>query len=375
MQGVSLYIRIADASGRRKYVKAKVPTPSKPKPQQGVYYLRYEIQEQRGDGSIMPRRVWEAVGNDYGPANAALHLKHAALWKQGKVPFMSVAASEGTLLLANAIEKYLANITALKSESTAAGYSYALNQFKVSCKKIRLKDIRKQDLTDFIICLKQQGLSDRTISNRVGEVVTFLRANEIKDITVRHKYVEKKVKAYHSDDLKLLMCAAKPEEWIAFQFFLGTGCRDQEVMHATWDDVDFKDGIFTVREHPEFGFKPKDYEEREIPLPTYLLEALKQRTRTSKLIFPTRKGKPQGHFLRMLKEVAERAGVDPDECGLHKFRKTYATLQHENGVSARTIQKRLGHSSLETTLAYLEAADVRSAETRKAVDDTFAVFA
>jgi integrase len=53
----------------------------------------------------------------------------------------------------------------------------------------------------------------------------------------------------------------------------------------------------------------------------------------------------------------------------------YATLQHENGVSARTIQKRLGHSSLETTLAYLEAADVRSVETRKVVDETFMEFA
>jgi integrase/recombinase XerD len=150
----------------------------------------------------------------------------------------------------------------------------------------------------------------------VGEIVTFLRANDIKDVTIRHKYVENKVKAYHPDELKLLMCAAKPEEWITFQFFLGTGCHEQEVMHATWNDVDFKDGVFTVREHPEFGFKPKDYEEREIPLPTYLLEALKQRTRTSALIFPTREGKPQGHFLRMLKDVAERAGVNPNQCGL-----------------------------------------------------------
>ena len=95
----------------------------------------------------------------------------------------------------------------------------------------------------------------------------------------------------------------------------------------------------------------------------------------SDLIFPTREGKPNGHFLRTLKEVAERAGVNPDECGLHKLRKTYATLQHENGVSARTIQKRVRHSSLETSLAYLEAASVRSAETRQLVDETFAAFA
>lgn len=77
----------------------------------------------------------------------------------------------------------------------------------------------------------------------------------------------------------------------------------------------------------------------------------------------------------MLKEIAVRAGVNPNECGLHKFRKTFATLQHENGVSARTIQKRLGHSSLETTLDYLEEAEATSEATRQVVNDTFAAFA
>jgi integrase/recombinase XerD len=146
-------------------------------------------------------------------------------------------------------------------------------------------------------------------------------------------------------------------------------------MYACWGDIDFKDGIFTIRDHPEWGFTTKDHEEREIPLPSHLIEKLKVRVRTSELIFPSTQGKPNGHFLRVLKEIAVRAGVDPDQCGLHKFPKTYATLQHENGVSARTIQKRLGHSSLETTLAYLEAASVRSKETREVVDETFAMFA
>ena len=286
------------------------------------------------------------------------------------------APSEAALTLETAIEKYLANIAALKSQKTSDGYAYTLNQFKASCgSAILLKDICKQDLMDFVVYTKKQGLSDRTISNRVGEVVTFLRANGIKDVTIRHKFTEKIVKAYDPDDLKLLFCAAMPEEWIVFQFFLGTGAREQEVMHACWDDINFRDGIFTIRDHPEWGFTTKDHEEREIPLPTHLLEALKKRSQTSKLIFPAAKGGPERHFLRMLKDIAIRAGVDPDECGLHKFRKSYATLQHENGVSARTIQKRLGHSSLETTLAYLEAADVRSVETRKVVDETFMAFA
>jgi|GEM_PF-4097835 len=59
-----------------------------------------------------------------------------------------------------------------------------------------------------------------------------------------------------------------------------------------------------------------------IPLPTHPLQALKKRTQTSKLIFPAAKGGPERHSLRVLKDIALWAGVDPDECGLHKFRKS-----------------------------------------------------
>ena len=141
--------------------------------------------------------------------------------------------------------------------------------------------------------------------------------NDIKDVTIRHKYTEKVVKAYHPDDLKLLFCAAKQEESITFQFFLTTGAREQEVMHACWGDIDFKDGVFTIRDHPEWGFTTKDHEERDIPLPGHIVEKLKARMRTSELIFPSKQGRPNGHFLKTPKEVAERAGVNPDQCGLH----------------------------------------------------------
>jgi len=44
-------------------------------------------------------------------------------------------------------------------------------------------------------------------------------------------------------------------------------------------------------------------------------------------------------------------------------------------VDARTIQKRLGHSDLATTLACLEPEDARSANARKKVNAVFGVFA
>src|SRR5262249_13458024 len=148
--------------------------------------------------------------------------------------------------------------------------------------------------------------------NRVGEVVTFLRHFGIKDVTIRVKYVEQTVRAYRPDELKTLFAVAEPEEWILFQFFLCTGAREQEVMYATWDDIDFVDGLFTVKAKEDWT--PKDYEEREIPLPDFLVAKLKARMLTTKgkLIFPNvvnGEQKPDGHMLRKLKYLAKRAGL------------------------------------------------------------------
>ena len=45
------------------------------------------------------------------------------------------------------------------------------------------------------------------------------------------------------------------------------------------------------------------------------------------------------------------------ELELHQLRHTHATELTKDGVSARTIQKRLGHRRLQTTLVYAEHTD------------------
>jgi len=279
----------------------------------------------------------------------------------------------GELMLDAAIDNYIENIEH-KSSKTSSGYRYTLQQFYASTGNSPLSQVTTQQLYDFVGYLRRDGLGDRTIHNRVGEVVTFLRHFGIKEVTMRIKYVEQKVRAYRPDELKALFKVADPEESLLFQFFLCTGAREQEVMYAEWNDVDFVDNLFTVK--AKANWKPKDYEEREIPIPDFLVAALKQRLLTTKgsLIFPQPEGKPDGHMLRKLKYLAKRAGLH-GQFKLHKFRKTYATLQHRAGVDARTIQKRLGHSALETTLAYLEGEEARSDRSRQQVNGTFAMFA
>jgi integrase len=88
---------------------------------------------------------------------------------------------------------------------------------------------------------------------------------------------------------------------------------------------------------------------------------------TSKLIFPNVRNEPDGHFLKKLQRVATKAGLDC-RVFLHKFRVTFACNHHRNGVPARTIQSWLGHSDLETTLAYLAAEDMQDERIRELVN-------
>ena len=203
------------------------------------------------------------------------------------------------------------------------------------------------------------------------------------------------VSSYQPEEITKLLAAADQEESEILQFFLFTGSRDQEVQYATWRDVDFSAKTFTVSEKLDLQWSPKDSEEGSIPIPDSLVEALQNRRKRypgTRLIFPTTHGKPNGHFLRGLKRLAFRTGMNCGHCynkvgqccatkpvckrfELHRFRKTFATMHHEAGVPVRTISRWLRHSDLETTLRYLAASDDKSEKTRAQVNNTFAAFA
>ena len=128
---------------------------------------------------------------------------------------------------------------------------------------------------------------------------------------------------------------------------------------------------------------PKDCEKRVVPIPDELIAQLAAGKNGSSLIFG-KHGQPDGHLIRRLKMVAFKGGLNCGKCQgiqngkpvscadapccehwiLHRFRKNFATDRHENGASARQIQKWLGHSSLETTLRYLATMDDTSEQVR-----------
>jgi integrase/recombinase XerD len=167
-------------------------------------------------------------------------------------------------------------------------------------------------------------------------------------------------------------CDATERLW--FEFFLMTGMREQEVMHCSWEDVNLSRGTVTVRYKPEYGFSPKSYKEREVPIPAKLVGKLKawkiKSDKTCGLLFPTAGCRPKLDFLDCLKECAERAELAQGNFWLHKFRATFATWSLWAGVDLRTVQQWLGHSDMESTMRYLKPSG--SQQVRDKVNEIFA---
>jgi integrase/recombinase XerD len=363
---------------------------------EGSYYLRY-----KRDGK--PRQ-WTPVGSDPDRAIIALrnmeHDLQAIGLGRSEPPIaedVSEQSAEVKLSLADAVASYLLEVRRFRSPKTIAAAEDMLGRFIASLPDKALGKIKREDLLTHMFTLKQSGLGARTVHNHMCRIVSFLRSHDITALLRPGdvpKYDQKEVSAYNADELRKLFASCDPEERLLFTFLLNTGFREQEAMFCSWANVDFLANVVTVRSKPELGFRIQDKEERSIPVPNSLIEALGKRKQLSNsmLLFPNKQGKPNGHMLRDLQQAAHRAGLNCGECvtkggvtcsarpvcgewGLHKFRKTFATMHSEAGVSPRTIQRWLGHSDLATTLRYLAVADLRSERTRAQVNASFAAIA
>ena len=344
----------------------------------------------------------KAVGRFADEAQTALINKEAALRRAsvaGAVPASTAVEPEKPTTsgrdFPEAVNQYLSEVRRGKSKKTHLAYSIALDGFSKVCKAQTIEAISRGDVLKYTDMLRDSSLTPRTIANRLAFLKTFFKHFDLAwpmFKTDRVKFTEKTVEAYSLEDLQSLFAAANLEEFELYQFLLGTGVREQEAMFAVWKDVDFNGKSFKVSEKLDLGFTPKDKEEGSIPIPDSLVALLKTRRERypdTRLIFPLPDGKPNGHMLRTLQRLAHRAGLNCGGCynragrcckdkaichhwGLHRFRKTFATMHHEAGVPVRTIQRWLRHSSLDTTLRYLAGSDDKSAKTRLKVNNSFA---
>jgi non-homologous end joining protein Ku len=146
---------------------------------------------------------------------------------------------------------------------------------------------------------------------------------------------------------------------------------------------------YTVRPKPDLGFRTKNGQIRLVPLPQVLIDALKTyvvMVPQRRLIFVNSQGGPEGHFLSKCKRIAVRAGLNCGHCvnkqrlsckdhpvcaqwTLHKFRRTWATMNLLSGMPITLLQNYIGHSDLETLNRYLARISAKSDLAKQLADN------
>lgn len=299
-------------------------------------------------------------------------------------------ANANRIPIQDSVDTFLAAMTRSKKPKTVQAYRRHLNQFVESLTKgVGFVDqVNVDTVATFRDWMQSKGYSAKTQHNRIVTVLSLLKKNNSKTTFSLASDLpdveDEPAIPFEPETLKKLFAAMDDEEKIRYKFFLGTAARDKEVTYAAWSDINFAKKIYHIRRKPDVGFTPKNHESREVKMPTDLVELLQKRRKSNpdaRWIFVNEEGRPDNHFLRKLKRIALRAGVNCGHCKtsvtkgkyhtkkavavtcktdpvcehifLHRLRKTCASNWERAGVPIRTIQYMLGHKSLETTMTYL----------------------
>lgn len=136
-----------------------------------------------------------------------------------------------------------------------------------------------------------------------------------------------------------------------------TGIRKSELFRLEWNDIDFERQYIVVSNKEEAH--TKNYRIREIPMTNKLTTTLKE-------LFEKSKGKDSYIFLKpdgsrhmgeirsALRKIIKLAKIKPFT--LHDLRHTFASHLVMDGIDLPTVQKLMGHSSINTTMIYAHLA-------------------
>jgi len=358
---------------------------------EGSYYLEWWSEG---------RRSREAAGPDAFVAAERARRKQAEMSaiRSGVMETASVSHTPDRVTLKTALEKYEDYIRYHRSLRTFRTYRPILRAFGEFCPRTYIDEVDRPALLDFATRCVKLGHNGKTIYNKLVVIAQLLKQNGLMKILQSSdwpSFVQTVRPAYEDADLEKLFKACTPDEELRFKFYLMTGFRDAEGRFATWRDVDVRHTAVRVTAKPHWGFSPKNWEEREVPVPQKLISLL-EKFRSEDAgpddpVFPSLTGRPDGDMLDKLKAVAWRGKLNCGHCAtahtlrdgtvktnrcsqgpyccrwfLHKFRHTFATRHLQDGIDIRTLQQWMGHRDIASTMVYLKG--VRNADVQARIN-------
>jgi integrase/recombinase XerD len=350
---------------------------------EGTYYLEWRVDHRRRRKAISN---FSDLIEEARRKSIELNARRAGVIAS-QVPPPSSGVAIRRMRVNAAIDTYLDFVKHHRAERTYLTYRYTLDiLLRQSCSTPFVEDVSRDDILKFMTNCYKLGLGGRTVYDKLVVVLQmFKRYGKTKLIEPNDwpDYVDKIRPIYEPEEIQTLLRRAEPDESIFLKFMVGSGFRDREAQHVTWRDVDFHNSVVRVTAKPIWGFKPKNWEERAVPLPTALIDQLRilregRKGLPAQLVFPNTKGNPDTENDMIVKRVAERAKLNCGQCitrhgnrcaegphcqhfFLHKFRHTFATEHLRHGVDIRTLQSWMGHRDIKSTMVYLKGVQSKDA--------------
>ena len=228
-----------------------------------------------------------------------------------------------------------------------------------------IRDIRQKDIDQLICQLRDKGLKSHTIATYIVTIKTFFswaRKEGLSTLNVPLYKVEDSVKeTYTDDELRLLLkkpnlrkCAfSEYRNWVIINMLLNSGCRAATLRNIKISDIDLEGGICYFRH-------TKNKKAQVSPLCSEMKHILQEYIRVRKgtendYLFPNEfNGQMSENCLvSAIQRYNRSRGVK--KTSIHLFRHTFARKYLlDCGGNAFTLQKILGHSTLEMTRKYCE---------------------
>jgi len=265
------------------------------------------------------------------------------------------------------------------SKNTIDAYSHGLNRFLDYLRKKGIQEISsvsKFDVRAFLLVLKKQGLSTKTVLRNLVAIRTLfqfliregiLEANPIEELE-SPKIAKTLPEILTLKEVEQLLEQPNPQtpmgirDRAMLEVLYATGMRVSELTQLPMNQVNLEAGYVLV-----FG---KGSKERIIPLGSeamkwvalYLKAAREKlaKRKESPSLFINRlgRGMSRQQFWKTIKTYGRRAGIQK-RITPHLLRHSFASHLLEGGADLRSVQMMLGHVDISTTQIYTHVTGER----------------
>jgi site-specific recombinase XerD len=251
-----------------------------------------------------------------------------------------------------------------KSEQTIKSYVRAVERLVRFHDLIHPRDLDIDEVLDFLVSLKEKDqINWRTNKMYVAGLryywVHMLDDDEFADRIPYPKEQPSLPKILSRDELSRLFDSCNnAKHRIIFRLIYSSGLRRSELLNLKIHDIETSDGKCRIR-----IIKGKGKKDRYTVLSTAVLLELRSYFLAYKPKVYLFNGRKKGHRLsegairHAIEDARKKSGITR-EVTMHVLRHCFATHALEHGMNIKRLQILMGHTSLQTTLIYLQVSEV-----------------